>query len=337
MDALEETQASQAVPQTKGPAAPTHDEQDMFGVALGFLAFFIWGLFPIYFALLSDVPPLVTLAFRAVFTTVTLVPMILTLRRGPAILRALRNPWYDAGLFVTMAMTGASWGFFIWLVARNNTTYASLGNYACPLVTVAFAALIFRERPRPYQILAIALAAVAVVVFAVGVGRLPWESVIVAFVFAIYSVLRKMMDVDSTTALSVETLFATPIAVGYILYSAFAPEHAPAWALDKSTLALLVGGGAMTAAPLLLFGAAAHRCRLSTLGVLNYLTPTGQFICGAFLLHEKTTIYQWLSFALIWIALTFFTIDLFRHEKETRIAADDAQAPSAHEQQAPDR
>ena len=124
------------------------DDQDIYGIALGFFAFFIWGLFPLYFALLRETPPLITLAFRAAFTSVLAVPMALQLKRGAAIVKALRNPLYAVGLFVTMATTAVSWGLFIWLVAINRSTYASLGNYACPLVTVAIAAVVFRERLR---------------------------------------------------------------------------------------------------------------------------------------------------------------------------------------------
>ncbi len=201
------------------------NRQERLGTALGFAAFLIWGLFPLYFYLLRDVPPLVTLAFRAVFTTVLLLPIVLVRGKGRAIIQTLRRPWFVLGLFVTMATTAASWGFFIWLVAVNHTLYASLGNYACPLVSVAFGAIIFRDRPRLLTWLAVALAAVAVAVFARGVGRLPWESVVIAFVFAIYSALRKIMQVDSTTALSVETLFALPIGAAYILYAAYAPAE----------------------------------------------------------------------------------------------------------------
>lgn len=294
------------------------DVQDIFGTAIGFLAFFIWGLFPLYFALLRDTPPLITLAFRAIFTTVLLVPVALWFKRGGAIIKALCNPRYAAGLFITMATTAVSWGLFIWLVAINRSTYASLGNYMCPLVTVVFAAVFFRERLRSGQIVAISIAVVAVVVFACGVGRLPWESVVVAFVFAIYSAVRKAMDVDSTTALSVETIFAAPIAVGYVCYVLCTEPIRPQWSTDPTTIALLVGGGAMTAVPILLFGVAARRCSLTTLGILNYLTPTGQFLCGTCALHEATTFYQLLSFALIWLALTFFTIDLFRNKSKAR-------------------
>lgn len=293
----------------------SNPKSELFGTALGFAAFLIWGLFPLYFVLLKDVPPLVTLAFRAVFTTVVLFPIVLLRGKGTQILRTLRKPWLVAGLFVTMATTAASWGLFIWLVAVNHTLYASLGNYASPLVSVAFGALVFRERPSILAWTSIALAAIAVVVFATGVGRLPWESVVVAFVFAIYSVLRKKMEVDSTTALSVETLFALPIGAAYIVYKIWAPETAPFWSVDACLLWLLIGAGALTAIPLLLFGSAAVRIKLSTLGLLNYLCPTGQFLCGVFVLGEKTSAFQWVSFVLIWIALTFFTIDLFRNER----------------------
>ncbi|MBP5620970.1 MAG: EamA family transporter RarD [Thermoguttaceae bacterium] len=296
----------------------SNPKSELFGTALGFAAFLIWGLFPLYFVLLKDVPPLVTLAFRAVFTTVVLFPIVLLRGKGTQILRTLRKPWLVAGMFVTMATTAASWGLFIWLVAVNHTLYASLGNYASPLVSVAFGALVFRERPSVLAWISITLAAIAVVVFAAGVGRLPWESVVVAFVFAIYSVLRKKMGVDSTTALSVETLFAFPIGAAYIVYKIRAPETAPFWATDAYFLWLLIGAGALTAIPLLLFGSAAVRIKLSTLGLLNYLCPTGQFLCGVFVLGEKTSAFQWVSFVLIWIALTFFTVDLFRNEKLAR-------------------
>lgn len=297
------------------------DDQDIYGIALGFFAFFIWGLFPLYFALLRETPPLITLAFRAAFTSVLAVPMALQLKRGAAIVKALRNPFYAVGLFVTMATTAVSWGLFIWLVAINRSTYASLGNYACPLVTVAIAAVVFRERLRAGQIVAIAIAVVAVAVFALGIGRLPWESVVVAFVFAVYSAVRKSMEVDSTTALSVETIFGAPFAVGYILYVLFSEPTRPEWSTNPTTILLLVGGGALTAVPILLFGAAARRCSLTTLAILNYLTPTGQFLCGTCVLHEKTTLYQLLSFALVWLALAFFTIDMFRYESKSRRAS----------------
>jgi len=288
------------------------------GTALGFAAFFIWGLFPLYFVLLRDVPPLVTLAFRAVFTTVLLLPIVLLRGKGAAILQTLRKPWLVLGLFVTMATTAASWGLFIWLVAVNHTLYASLGNYASPLVTIALGALVFRERPRALSLVAIVLASIAVCVFAFGVGRLPWESVIVAFVFAIYSVLRKIMEVDSTTALSVETLFSLPIGAVYILYAAYSAPTRPFWSTDPRFLSLLVGAGALTAIPLLLFGSAARRAKLSTLGLLQYLTPTGQFVCGICLFNESTALCQWIRFALIWLALTLFTIDLFRGERRSK-------------------
>ena len=288
--------------------------EDFFGTTLGFLAFLIWGLFPIYFYNLRDVQPLVTLAFRAIFTTVLLAPVVLVRGNWRDIFVVMKRPAYDLGLFITMATTATSWGMFIWLVTVNHTLYASLGNYACPLVTVAFGALIFHERPSCLQFVAILLATIAVAVFAFGVGRFPWESALVAVVFAVYSVLRKKMNVDSATALSVETIFAFPIAAAYLVYAVVSPSEIPLWATRPKTLVFLVGGGALTAIPLLLFGSAARRCKLSTLGILNYLTPTGQFLCGVYYLHEATTTFQWVSFVLIWSALVVFTIDLILSE-----------------------
>ena len=305
----------------RADSSPDDGDKEFLGATLGFFAFFIWGLFPLYFYYLRDVPPLVTLAFRAVFTTVLLVPIVVARKKFPTVLRTMRNPRLDLGLFVTMATTAASWGLFIWLVAINRTLYASLGNYACPLVTTALGAIIFRERPTAHEIASIALAIVAVAVFALGVGRLPWESVVVAFVFAIYSVLRKLMDVDSATALSVETIFSLPFGIAYIAFAAIVPDNAPEWTRSARLLTLLVGGGVITAVPLLLFGAAARMSKLSTLAVLNYLTPTGQFLCGVYFLHERTTSYQWISFGLIWCALAVFTTGLIKTEHARRRAS----------------
>ena len=289
------------------------------GVALAFAAFLIWGLFPIYFDLLRDVPPLVTLAFRAVFTSVLLLPLVLWRGKGPAILATLRRPKYVVGLTITMAATAASWGLFIWLISVERTLYASLGNYISPLANVVFGALFLRERARFLSAVAIFLAFVGVAAFALGVGRLPWESVVVAAVFPIYSILRKAMDVDSTTALTIETLFSLPFAAAYIVYAGYwGVSPRPDWATDPYSLTLLVGAGALTAVPLLLFGSAARRAKLSTLGLLQYLTPTGQFLCGAFLFGESTTVYQWVSFAFVWVALVLFSVDLCRAEKSNR-------------------
>ena len=302
--------------------APKKETTEIQGVVLAFSAYVIWGLFPLYFVLLRDVPPLVTLAFRATFTTLLLAPLFVMLKKGKALVCALRNPRYVLGLFVTMATTMVSWGFFIWLVAINHTLYASLGNYGCPLVTVALGAIVFRERLRPCQLVAIGMAAVAVAIFAFGVGRLPWESVVVSFVFAIYSLLRKMINVDSTTALSVETIFALPFALAYLVFEFMKTDGIPTWALAPTTLLLLIGAGVLTAIPLLLFGAAAHKCKLSTIGLLIYITPTGQFLCGAFILHEKTSVGQWISFVLIWIALICFTVDLIRHDRKEELSTE---------------
>lgn len=296
------------------PTDASERRSELYGTAIGFLAFLIWGLFPLYFATLKDVPPLVTLAFRAVFTAVLLLPLVALQGKAREIVQTLRRPWLVAGLFATMATTAASWGLFIWLVSVNHTLYASLGNYASPLVSVAFGAIFFKERPSALAKVAVAFAVVAVVVFASGIDRFPFESVIVALVFAVYSALRKIMRVDSTTALCVETLFSLPIGALYIAYAALVPLDTPQWATDARLLTLLVGAGALTAIPLLLFGVAVLKIRLSTLGLLNYLCPTGQFLCGVLVFHETTTLYQWIGFLLVWTALTLFTIDLFRTE-----------------------
>lgn len=315
-------------------AKGSDSKSEFYGTALGFAAFFIWGLFPLYFYLLRTVPPLVTLSFRAVFATIALLPLVILGGKGRVVLATIRQPKYAIGLFTSMLLTAASWGFFIWLVAVNRTIYCSLGNYACPLVSVAFGALLFHERPSKLAWTAVVIATLAFGVFALGVGRLPWESVVVAFVFPFYSIIRKQLKVDSVTGLTIETLFATPIGAAYILLTGYACAARPEWAVSPYFLALLIGAGALTAVPLLLFGAAVTRVKLSTIGLLDYLCPTGQFLCGVCVFHESTTVYQWISFVLIWIALTIFTVDLLRSEYKSLSAEEKLQHESAAQQDA---
>ena len=287
------------------------------GVILAVIAFTIWGCFPLYFYLLHDVHPLVTLAFRAIFTTPLLIPVVLLRGKGPALKAILRNPKKLGILFVTTFLIAANWGLFIWLVNRNLTLMSSLANYMTPLISVLLGTVFLHERFTKASACAVALVVVAILVYAAGLGRIPWEAVLTAGFFSFYSLLRKIADVDSTAALCVETMFFTPPALCFLVW---AGGHLPPTAetlQNTPTLALLIGSGVLTAIPLLLFGSAASRIKLSTLGMIQYITPSLQFICAVCFLHEKMAIFQWISFFIVWIALALFSAaSVGRHHHE---------------------
>ena len=298
---------------------PDNERRRADGVLLAVIAFTLWGCFPLYFYQLRDVSPLVTLAFRAIFTTPLLIPVVLLRGKGPALAAIFRLPKKLGILCATTFLIAANWGLFIWLVSRNLTLMSSLANYMTPLISVSLGAIFLRERLTRASACSVALVVVAVCVYSAGLGRVPWEAILTAGFFSVYSLLRKVADVDSTAALCVETMFFTPPALLFLIW---AVRNLPPTAATLQTpllLALLVGSGLLTAIPLLLFGSAACRIRLMTLGMIQYITPSLQFLCAVCFLHEKMAFFQWVSFFIVWIALALFSaasIERHHHHQE---------------------
>ncbi len=287
--------------------------QRLLGLFFVVLAFTIWGMFPIYFHLMEAAPPLVILAFRAFFTTLLILPLVLIRGKGPVILKTLRNRKYCLGLLLTSILICVNWGIFIWLVLRHKTLYASLANYVTPLFTVFLGFLFLKERLNRWSVSAIFLALIAAGIFACGIGRLPWESVACALSFGLYSLFRKMIPVDSLSALSIETIFSAPVALGYIFYAAENLPHPEVWN-HGIILILLLGSGILTALPLIFYGSGMRRIDLTVVGTAHYITPTLQFLCAITVINEKMDLFQWISFLLVWLALAIFTWGTWRDE-----------------------
>ncbi len=224
-------------------------------------------------------------------------------------LSRLRLARRELGLLAAAsALVTVNWLTYIWGVQNGHVVETSLGYFINPLVSVALGVGFLGERLRRAQVIAIALAAVAVGVLAVNHGRVPWIALVLAFSFALYGLLKKVAGVDSVPALAVETAFVAPLAIGYLLllrWQGVDTLFRLGWTHD----ALLLGAGVATAVPLLCFGAAANRVPLSTLGVLQYLAPSIQFVCGVALLGETMSPVRWAGFALVWVALILFVVD----------------------------
>ncbi|HXV93796.1 MAG TPA: EamA family transporter RarD [Pseudonocardia sp.] len=285
---------------------------DVRGVAQGVTAHVIWGLFPAFWPLLDPAAPIEVLAHRILWTLV-LMAGVLTVVRGWGEVRALSGRgWLTVSAAAVLIAT--NWGVFIYGVAIDQVVEIALGYYTSPLFSVLLAVLVLRERPRPAQWAALGIAAVAVVVISVGIGRLPWLGLALGLTFGLYGLMKKTVPIGSGASLTAEGIVLAPLAAGLVVYlevvgsgtlSGYGPWH----------VVLLALAGPVTAVPLLLYGAAAHRIPLTTLGTLLYLTPTLQFLWGVLVVGEPMPTARWVGFALVWLALGIFTFDLVRQAR----------------------
>ena len=291
------------------------------------LAYLLWGLFPLYWPLLRPAAAIEILAHRVVWS-LALLAGILALTGGFAWMRKLGRR--RAGLLAVAAvLISVNWGMFIYGVNSDQVVETSLGYFINPLVTVALAVAVLGERLRRRQMFAVAVAAAAVIVLALDYGRPPWIALTLAFSFALYGLVKKRADVDGIRSLAVETCFLAAPALGYLAWlgstgaGTFTSEGA-------AHTGLLIAGGVATAVPLVLFGVAAIRVPLSTLGLLQYMTPTMQFLIGVLLYGEPMPLSRLVGFVLVWVALAIFTVDAVRATRAaTRVSPPAAPATTA--------
>lgn len=287
----------------------------MYGFILLVTAYLIWGFFPLYFKQMASVHPLDILVFRTFFTLVWVLPVALLAGKRKEIIRQLKSARNLSMLFVNALLVSVNWLLFIILVNTGNTLQASLGYYINPLLTVLLALIFFGERFGKLQWTSIVIATVAVTVFAFGIGKLPWGALSVATTFGLYGVMKKICQTDSLTSLTLETALLTPFVIVYFIYN---DSFREIWTSDPKMFPWLIGCGGLTALTLLLYGAGALRVKLSTLGLCQYITPTGQFITAVLIFKEPMLKEQWYCFFLIWLALLLFAVDFLRTDKHKR-------------------
>ncbi|MCF8551608.1 MAG: EamA family transporter RarD [Candidatus Nanopelagicales bacterium] len=285
------------------------------GLILGVTGYLLWGLFPLYFMLLDIVPPIEVVAHRIIWSLVFVVIIVLLGRQWRVFVRAFNRRT------VTMLGTAAvflaiNWLVYVYAVSTDQVLQASLGYFVNPLVSVALGVVILKEKLRTAQWAAVGIAIVAVMVLTVAYGELPWIALTLGFSFGIYGLLKKYANLPSIHSLGIETAVLFPIALG-ILAIAFTRGDNSFAADGPGITALLILLGPVTAVPLLAFGGAAIRIPLSTLGLLQYITPIGQFLLGIFVFHELMSTGRWIGFILVWTALVVFSVDMYRHTRNT--------------------
>ena len=299
------------------PPVPPNDRS---GLAAAIAAFVTWGLVPIYWKLLRLVPASEILAHRFVWTCVFMVLLLSWQKRWPEVLanlRSRRTALLCAGSGFAIAI---NWFVFIWAVNAGHVLETSLGYFMSPLVNVLLGALLLRERLSRAQLISVLLATTAVLYLTFGFGRLPWVALTLCSSFGLYGLLRKISGAASIPGLFLETTLIVPFALGFLIYLERAGHlH---FALSSPGLdLLLVSTGIVTGLPLVWFAHAARRLRLTTVGFLQYLSPSCTFFLGIFAYHEPFRRAQMLTFGLIWIALAIFTADAVRTWRSTRNSA----------------
>ena len=289
------------------------------GFLLGIGAYALWGVMPLYFKALARVSATEIVAHRIIWSLIFLAVLATLSRRWSTIRTAFATPRVLMILVVTALLIGVNWLLFIYAVVSNHVLEASLGYYLNPLVNVLLGVVLLKERLTAGQIFATFLAAAGVAVLAAGAGSALWISLTLAGTFALYGFVRKVAPVDSLEGLSIETTLLAPLALGYLFWLERSGTLAFG-ALDLSTDLLLALGGAATATPLLMFTAAARRLPYSTLGFLQYIAPSLQFLLAVLAFGEPLTTSHIICFAAIWTALAIFTLDGWRSAARARAA-----------------
>jgi chloramphenicol-sensitive protein RarD len=272
------------------------------GLWYGIGAYTMWGVFPLYFHLLSEVPSWLVLCHR-VFWSVLFLALVISLRgEWRAILPIVRDGRKLLFLAAGGVLIALNWLLFIYAVASQQVLQASLGYFINPLLSVVLGMVFLHERLRRWQWVAVLIACAAVLNLAFHSTVLPWIAVSLAASFGFYGLVRKKVDINSLHGLLIETALLFPIAVVALAW-------APSNRLPRATLGILSLSGVLTAVPLLMFGAALRRLRLSTVGFLQYIGPTLQFLVAVLLLRESLDHSKLGSFALVWVGIAVYTAD----------------------------
>jgi len=286
------------------------------GFALATAAFAMWGLFPLFWPLLEPASATEILAHRIFWSVVVTGTLLMIARRSGSLRAIWRRPRVRIAMTVAGIVICFNWGTYIWGVNNGHVVDTSLGYYINPLVTVLMGVFFLRERLRPVQWGALALAGAAVIVLSLHVGHPPWISLILAFSFGTYGLVKKQAAVGPVEGLTWEGLVLVPFALAYMVWLSGA-NQATAWSNGVGHLTLLALTGVITAAPLLCFAGAANRISLTTLGLLQYLAPTIQLALGVMLFNEPMGPQRWIGFSMVWLALAVFTFESIAHRRAT--------------------
>ena len=283
------------------------------GLLYGFGAYLLWGLLPLYWKLVEEAGAFEILAHRGIWSLVLCIFLLVVRKQIKSAFQMVKARRTLALLFLASGVLMLNWGVFIWAVTVDRVVDAALGYYITPLINVSLGVFLLHERLRVLQKVAVSLAAVGVLVLTLGYGAVPWVALVLSTSWACYSLIKKKLHLGALETLTMEALFAFLPNLVYLIII----ERAGTAVFGKDTglTILLLGAGFATVAPLLLFNGSTTRLPLSTVGLLQYLTPTMMFIIGVFINNEDMAPTKLLGFAFIWSALAFLSRDLIKSNR----------------------
>jgi chloramphenicol-sensitive protein RarD len=283
------------------------------GLLFGVSAYIIWGLLPLYWKLVEEAGAYEILAHRGIWSLLICLSLLALRKQLKSAYEMVRSSRTFSLLFLASGLLTINWGVYIWSVTVNRVVEAALGYYITPLINVTFGVLLLREKLRPAQWIAVALAAAGVVILTLGYGSLPWIALVLAISWGSYSLIKKSLNLGALETLSLETLFAflPNLVFLLIIQGNGSAEFGSTWRISL----LLFGAGAATVIPLLLFNGSTTRLPLSTVGLLQYITPTIMFFIGIYINNEDISTTKVIGFAFIWLALAVLSRDLYRSSR----------------------
>ena len=292
------------------------DEQKE-GAIYAAISYMMWGIVPIYWKFLQGVGAVEILAQRVFWSFVFMMVLLVFMKKWQAFVEYVKkiigNPKLFAALLTASLLVTANWGVFIWAVNSGRILDTSLGYYINPLVSVLLGVIVLKEKLNGAQVMSFILAGIGVLILGIHFGSIPWVSLILAITFGLYGLAKKMIKAESAVGLTLETMMVTPLALGYWIYLLFQSESQ--FFTSSGTSLLLMGGGIVTAIPLLYFAKGAEKVPLSMLGILQYIAPTLTLLIGVFVYHESFTKAHLLAFIFIWSALAVYTLSITKWGK----------------------
>lgn len=290
------------------------------GVLFALAAFFAWGILPMYWKMLVEVPAFEIMLNRIVWSLVFLVIVLTAGKRWGEVRKLFKQRRTILLLGCSSLLIAANWLIYIWSVNTNHIVEGSLGYYINPLISVILGILFLHEPVTPGKWAALLLALVGVSISIFHLGTFPWISLSLAFSFAFYGFVRKLVKVESFIGLTLETILLFPFAVAALIW--MGQDNGLALGVDVSTTLLLIGAGLVTAFPQLCFASATHRLQLSTVGFIQYLGPTTQLVIGVAVYGEPFPRSQQITFGFIWLAIIIYTVDSIRLQRLERARQD---------------
>lgn len=280
------------------------------GLIYGVSAYVLWGMFPLYWPLLEPANPLEIVSHRAVWTLIFCVIVLAITHALKSTLATFRRPKVAIKLFLASILISINWLIYIWATNNGHVVEASLGYYINPLIIIAFGVILLKEKMRRLQWVAVSIATVGVIILTVDYGRLPWVALGLALSWGTYGLVKKQLGLGALEGLAIETMIAFIPYCGYLIFIGSKGEGQ--FGNGVGLTILLISAGAVTAIPLLLFNGSTTRLPYSTIGLMQYITPTIQFSIGVWVNNEAMPTARWVGFIFIWLALMTLATDLLK-------------------------